>query len=67
MANQVTEAEWRQACDNYMGWCTKCEDFTRDSTEPDARAYCCPVCDGNTVMGAEDAMMTRAISIQFDD
>ena len=58
---RVSEEDFREACDLYMGWCTTCHDFTRDSTEPDAEGYDCPVCEQDTVMGAEWALITGEI------
>ncbi len=55
---------YMSATDNHMGWCPECEDFTRDSTEPDAQGYDCPVCDGHAVMGAEDAMIQEEFDIE---
>lgn len=46
-----------------MGWCTECNEFTRDMTEPDAEGYKCPVCDGMTVMGAENALISGLIEV----
>ena len=49
--NDVTLDEYQAACDDYMGWCPFCCEFTRDCTEPDAEGYDCPECGQNTVMG----------------
>lgn len=54
---QITESEYLEACDMYLGWCKSCKEFTRDSTEPDAHGYDCPVCEKLAVVGAEDALM----------
>lgn len=59
----VTENEYQQATRDYIGWCTVCEEFTRDSTEGDAEKYDCPKCEGNTVMGAENALILGEITI----
>jgi len=61
---KITEAEYRDATNNYLGWCTGCEEFTRDNTEPDARGYDCPKCREYTVMGAEDAVLTGEITVE---
>ena len=42
-----------EAMDQYLGYCVKCGDFTREMTEPDAEEYDCPVCGEDSVMGAE--------------
>jgi len=54
MSNKVTFEEFAEARDNYQGYCLECKEFTRDCTEPDAREYDCPVCEGNRVYGAEE-------------
>ena len=62
MAKVITQAEYEDATGNYLGWCTVCEEFTREHTEPDAEGYDCPKCEGLTVVGAEDALLTGAIT-----
>lgn len=59
MANKlhITEAEYQDARDNYEGFCTVCNAFTRLETEPDADEYDCPECEGLTVVGAENALV----------
>jgi len=59
----VQEDEYVYACDSYLGWCQDCRAFTRESTEPDARHYDCPVCNGRNVMGAEDALALGLIEL----
>lgn len=66
MATLITEFEYREAADNYTGWCKKCHDFTRDECEPDARRYGCPVCEQRTVYGAEEALMMGLIEFKED-
>ena len=51
------EEQYLEASDTYQGFCTVCNDWTRDCTEPDAEGYDCPVCDGNTVQGADVWLM----------
>jgi len=53
----VTLADYTEATDLYQGFCTTCEDFTREQTEPDACNYDCPICENETVYGAEEALM----------
>ena len=60
----VKESEYLYATENYMGWCTDCQDFTRERTEPDAEGYDCPKCEQNTVIGAEDALLTGKITFK---
>jgi hypothetical protein len=68
---KVSFNEYKDATNNYRGWCTVCKEFTRDNTEPDIRpgepGYDCPVCEENTVMGAEDAMITGHIWFEDPD
>ena len=45
------------AINTYEGFCTECEEFTREMTEPDARDYDCPVCGEDKVIGAEELML----------
>ena len=54
---KISRGEYEVATRGYQGWCTACCDFTRDSTEPDAEGYDCPVCGGDTVVGAEQALL----------
>lgn len=42
---------------SYQGWCTYCGDWTHDSAEPDTNKYKCPVCEHNTVYGAEELLI----------
>lgn len=62
MAKVVSKTVYHDAQQYYRGWCTTCEDFTRDQVEPDGHGYHCPRCEGDTVMGAEDALLTGAIT-----
>jgi tRNA(Ile2) C34 agmatinyltransferase TiaS len=48
--------ELEEACENHMGWCTNCGEWTHDCCEPDARGYRCPKCDNDTVFGAYETM-----------
>lgn len=60
---QVDESDLSEAIDGNMGWCPTCKEFTRECTEPDAEDYDCPVCDGNEVVGAEQALINGLITI----
>lgn len=60
----ISEDSYLTACEDYLGWCTRCHSFTCEDTEPDAVAYKCPDCNGLTVMGAEQAFMTDMFSIK---
>jgi len=61
---KVTEAEYLEAVEDYMGWCPFCMDFTRPQTEPDAENYDCPECKQNCVMGAEQALLLGEIILE---
>jgi len=61
---EISYQRYREARNNYEGWCTKCRAFTRDcGTEPDAEEYSCPQCGENTCMGAENAMICMEFCI----
>ena len=63
----IEEADYLDAADQFMGWCTSCQEFTRECTEPDINAgepgYDCPKCEQNTVMGAEQALLLGEITV----
>ena len=50
---QMTQDEWQDARDNYVGWCRSCG-RDHDSCEPDARNYPCDSCGKSDVYGAEE-------------
>lgn len=62
---RVDLSDYEYAVENYEGWCTTCESFTRPMTEPDINpgeeGYECPECDNNTVAGAEQALLLGLI------
>jgi len=58
---QMDEEDFREAAEDFMGWCTLCNAFTRPHTEPDAEDYDCPCCGHDTVMGAENALFEGLI------
>jgi predicted RNA-binding Zn-ribbon protein involved in translation (DUF1610 family) len=53
----VSAADYEDATSSYLGWCSTCQEFTREETEPDAAEYECPECGEPTVTGAEDAAL----------
>ena len=61
MTVPVSMADYRDAVESYMGWCSECRAFTRDCTEPDAVGYDCPDCGQGGVVGAEGALLTGLI------
>lgn len=54
---KIERIEFEAALADDLGWCIKCEDFTTEGVEPDAREYRCSQCRTNGVFGAEEAMM----------
>jgi hypothetical protein len=64
MSTRVTEEKYLEAANDYIGWCSVCKEFTRESTEPDAEDYDCPVCGEDSVMGAEQALLIGCICIK---
>lgn len=60
----ISEEEFWDFANSYEGYCSSCEDFTRLTTEPDARNYDCPECGQNTVCGAEEALVEGLICIK---
>lgn len=62
----IPEARYLEATEAYEGWCSLCEEFTRDMTEPDAEGYKCPVCQDMTVMGAENALIMGQFTFEED-
>jgi hypothetical protein len=61
MSKTMTEDDFRDMCDEDQGYCTTCEDFTRDGVEPDAEEYECEQCGELSVMGAEQALIMGLI------
>ena len=59
---KVKEADYVEACEEYLGWCTTCEEFTTGCVEPDAEGYECEACGERTVFGAEQALLTGKIT-----
>ncbi|MDP2676467.1 MAG: hypothetical protein Q8O83_02165 [bacterium] len=57
----VSFEDYQDAVDSYQGWCPVCQSFTRDTTEPDAEGYNCPVCGEHKVVGAEQALLLGMI------
>lgn len=58
----IAQQEYENAARNLLGWCTTCEEFTRDCTEPDAEEYDCDQCGEDTVYGAEQALIMGLIA-----
>ena len=66
MPEFISQEMFEEAVSGDCGWCTNCLSFTRDETEPDAIGYDCPCCEENTVMGAEQALLTGEIIFNDD-
>ena len=60
----ITEEDFREACNDYLGWCTTYNNFTRPMTETDAEGYDCPECNNDTVVGAENALIMGLIAFK---
>ena len=67
MVKTISIELYYEARNNYRGWCSFCQDFTRECTEPDAERYECPKCGWNRVMGAEQALISGEILLEEDD
>jgi len=59
----MTVQEFEEMENSFYGYCTICQDWTRDCTEADADQYDCPVCGENTVVGAGNALIMGIITI----
>lgn len=61
---KILEETYEKMCDDYMGWCVECEDFTTSMVELDAEDYPCDVCGNNMVWGAEQALLMGYFEIE---
>lgn len=61
---KVSEADYLDAVDAYIGWCPVCQEFCRECTEPDAESYLCEGCGEEEVVGAENALIMGLIEIE---
>jgi hypothetical protein len=57
----VSMEEFKEAQENYLGWCTHCQDFCGEECESDAEEYECPVCEQKTCYGADQALIMGLI------
>lgn len=62
----VEESDYEDACDSDEGWCTTCKKFSGECVEPDAEGYPCDICNTNSVIGAENALIAGYIAF-FED
>jgi|GEM_PF-1411766 len=58
----LTEEEFRDACDEYRGFCIHCGEEA-DRVEPDARAYTCEECGANGVYGYEELLLMGGVEL----
>lgn len=63
---EMTEKEYLNKEAHYWGYCRECCDWTRQEAEGDAENYHCPDCDGETVVGAMNALLMGMIDIIED-
>jgi hypothetical protein len=59
---KITEEEYENARNDYLGVCLACGEF-RDNTEPDAEEYECDCCGEYKVQGIENALICGNIEI----
>ena len=59
---KLTEDEYREMCDDYLGYCISCG-AEGCELEPDARNYVCEQCGESQVFGTEELMMMGQIEI----
>jgi hypothetical protein len=67
MGVKISIEEYNEAVEGSLGWCPLCEEFTRDGTDPDAENYDCFMCDENSVMGAELALVSEMFTLVGDE
>lgn len=60
---QITAEEYHDGEDSNQGYCTNCQEFTHDRSEPDAERYECPDCGRETVYGIVSALLAGFITI----
>lgn len=65
---RMTVTEYRDAEDRMLGFCTHCDDCTREDTEGDVTTedeYECPLC-GEYVLGMGTALVLGFLDIEED-
>ncbi len=67
MATKIKVEDYNDAIDQNIGWCTVCDDFTMEAVEPDATNYFCEMCEENSVMGAENALLEGLFTLIGDE
>lgn len=62
---RLTEAEFQQFDNENAGYCSTCDEVTKDScVEPDAEDYECPKCGDFSVMGMQRAIICGYLSFR---
>lgn len=46
-----------EARENSLGYCTRCQEWTGECVEPDIYEGSCPVCEQDTLYGAEELVI----------
>ncbi len=62
----MSEAEYRDANNEYLGFCLACGN-EQGGCEPDARQYECESCGAKKVYGIEELLMMGLVTIKGDD
>jgi hypothetical protein len=52
--------------DDYNGICLVCGEVRYGGVEPDARGYPCDMCETNTVVGLQEALLMGRVSVSID-
>ena len=60
VCSTMPEEEFRDGHDDGMGICLVCHE-TQGGCEPDARGYCCDICNNDSVYGFDEALMMGKI------
>ena len=60
---KLSEDEYRFEREEHAGFCTACDSIADYGVEPDAREYRRPDCEGLTVCGLEEALLSGLIEI----
>lgn len=62
---KMTTSAIREHMRRYDGLCSTCDAVTREGgVEPDAEEYACPVCEGASVCGIEQAVVSGLIEVE---
>ncbi len=60
----LTPSEYQDHDDSNDGYCVQCNAITRSGdTEPDAREYPCPDCNGTNCYGIQEALLMGKLNI----